>query len=125
MDMKELLRSNDPTVIALASALAAPNIVRRLILIGATAGIDDPDEAADRRRADGDRATQLETDGGRPVILDGESLLPYVADTKTPGRRAFVYQDSFFPNGPGPYKRDARMLATELGNRFAHMPKPE
>lgn len=38
--------------VALHAALAHPEIVERLVLIGATAGIDDPDERAARRSSD-------------------------------------------------------------------------
>jgi len=44
-------------------ALAAPYLVRRLVLIGATAGIDDERERSTRRAADDTLATELERDG--------------------------------------------------------------
>jgi 2-succinyl-6-hydroxy-2,4-cyclohexadiene-1-carboxylate synthase len=44
-------------------ALANPELVRGLVLIGATAGIEDPTERAERRRADGAMADRLERDG--------------------------------------------------------------
>jgi 2-succinyl-6-hydroxy-2,4-cyclohexadiene-1-carboxylate synthase len=49
--------------IALHAALAHPRTVERLVLIGATAGIDDDDERADRRRADDLLADRLEAIG--------------------------------------------------------------
>ena len=44
-------------------ALANPELVRGLVLIGATAGIDDRDERAERRRVDASMADRLERDG--------------------------------------------------------------
>jgi 2-succinyl-6-hydroxy-2,4-cyclohexadiene-1-carboxylate synthase len=44
-------------------ALAHPDVVHGLVLVGGTAGIDDPDARADRRRADGATAERLEHDG--------------------------------------------------------------
>jgi 2-succinyl-6-hydroxy-2,4-cyclohexadiene-1-carboxylate synthase len=47
----------------LFAALARPDVVERLVLIGATAGIDDPDERLDRRHLDHERADRLEALG--------------------------------------------------------------
>ena len=44
-------------------ALANPELVRGLVLIGATAGIDDPDERAERHRLDAAMADRLEREG--------------------------------------------------------------
>ena len=44
-------------------ALSMPELVDRLVLIGATAGIDDPDERARRRDQDEAMAQRLERDG--------------------------------------------------------------
>jgi 2-succinyl-6-hydroxy-2,4-cyclohexadiene-1-carboxylate synthase len=44
---------------ALHAALARPDSVERLVLISATAGIDDPDDRADRRRADEGQADRI------------------------------------------------------------------
>jgi len=49
--------------VALHAALAAPDRVRALVLIGATAGIDDPDERAVRRTADEQLAARIEQIG--------------------------------------------------------------
>ncbi|MBK9181254.1 MAG: alpha/beta fold hydrolase [Acidimicrobiales bacterium] len=49
--------------VALHLALARPDLVRGLVLIGATAGIDDPAERAARRRADAALADELERTG--------------------------------------------------------------
>lgn len=49
--------------LALHLALARPDRLLGLVLIGATGGIDDPVERAARRRADGDLATSIERDG--------------------------------------------------------------
>lgn len=44
-------------------ALARPDLVRRVVLVGATAGLDTEDERADRRAADEALARDLERDG--------------------------------------------------------------
>jgi len=49
--------------VALHAALAHPDMVQRLVLIGATAGIDDNDERAERRSADERLADHVETIG--------------------------------------------------------------
>ncbi len=49
--------------LALHLALAEPAVVERLVLLGATAGIDDPAERADRRAADEALAASIERDG--------------------------------------------------------------
>ncbi len=46
--------------LALHLALDRPELVRRLVLVGATAGLDDPEERAARRRADEALAEHLE-----------------------------------------------------------------
>jgi 2-succinyl-6-hydroxy-2,4-cyclohexadiene-1-carboxylate synthase len=54
---------------ALHAALARPDAVERLVLIGATAGIDDPDERAARRDADERLADHIE-EVGVPAFID-------------------------------------------------------
>ena len=49
--------------LALHAALAAPSSVSALVLVGATAGIDDPGERAERRAADDALAASIERDG--------------------------------------------------------------
>lgn len=49
--------------VTLHAALARPDAVRAMVLIGATAGIDDDGERADRRAADERVATRIETIG--------------------------------------------------------------
>lgn len=55
--------------VALHTALARPEVVERLVLIGATAGIDDPDERAARRAADERLADHIEA-VGVPTFID-------------------------------------------------------
>jgi 2-succinyl-6-hydroxy-2,4-cyclohexadiene-1-carboxylate synthase len=55
--------------VALHTALARPEVVERLVLIGATAGIDDPDERAARRAADEGLADHIEA-VGVPTFID-------------------------------------------------------
>jgi 2-succinyl-6-hydroxy-2,4-cyclohexadiene-1-carboxylate synthase len=54
---------------ALHAALARPDAVERLVLIGATAGINDPDERAARRDADDRLAEHIEAIGV-PAFID-------------------------------------------------------
>ncbi len=49
-------------------ALANPELVTALVLLGATAGIDDPEARAERRRVDEAMAQRLERDGVGPFI---------------------------------------------------------
>lgn len=49
--------------VALHLALARPDLVRRLVLVGATAGIDDEADRAARRAADEALAASIERDG--------------------------------------------------------------
>jgi len=55
--------------VSLHAALARPDALQRLILIGATAGIDDPDERAARRLADERLADRIE-EIGVPTFID-------------------------------------------------------
>lgn len=54
--------------VALHTALSRPEVVERLVLIGATAGIDDPAERATRRAADERLADHIEAVGVRTFI---------------------------------------------------------
>ncbi len=49
--------------VSLHAALSHPDVVERLVLIGATAGLDDAEDRAERRRADEAIAQRLERDG--------------------------------------------------------------
>ena len=49
-------------------ALANPELVQRLVLIGGTAGIDDPGARAERKRNDEAMATRLEREGLEPFL---------------------------------------------------------
>jgi 2-succinyl-6-hydroxy-2,4-cyclohexadiene-1-carboxylate synthase len=49
--------------VALHLALDRPALVRRLVLVSTTAGIEDPGEAAERRAADAALAARIERDG--------------------------------------------------------------
>ena len=49
--------------VALHLALARPELVRRLVLVGASPGIEDANQRAARREADEDLARSLEVDG--------------------------------------------------------------
>lgn len=56
--------------ICLHLALTAPYLVQKLVLVGATAGIDDPEARAVRRRADEELAGQIERDGVEAFLDD-------------------------------------------------------
>lgn len=56
--------------VALHAALAHPGRVRRLVLIGATAGIEDPASRAARRRRDEATADELERSGDVAAFVD-------------------------------------------------------
>jgi 2-succinyl-6-hydroxy-2,4-cyclohexadiene-1-carboxylate synthase len=56
--------------VALHAALAHPTAVEELVLIGATAGIDDPDERAARRAADDALADRIEAIGVPAFIAE-------------------------------------------------------
>ncbi len=56
---------------ALHAALAQPGRVARLVVIGATGGIEDPDAAARRRASDEAMATRLESTGDLAGFLEG------------------------------------------------------
>lgn len=62
----------------LHAALDRPERMRSLTLIGATAGIEDPDERAARREADETLARRL-LDDGLPAFLDAWLQLPLFA----------------------------------------------
>ena len=59
---------------ALAVALARPEVVHRLVLIGGTAGIEDPEERARRRAEDEDRAAHLESVGVDAFVAEWVAL---------------------------------------------------
>jgi len=65
--------------IALHAALLEPSQVRRIVLIGAHPGIEDPDARRARRRADGETADRLEA-VGLPQFLDEWMASPLFAD---------------------------------------------
>lgn len=69
----------------LVAALAGPEFVERLVLIGATPGIDADAERSDRRRLDGERARRLEQIG-LDRFLDEWLSAPMFAALPTDGR---------------------------------------
>lgn len=64
--------------VALRLALDHPEVVEGLVLVGATAGIDDAEERAARRRQDEARAEALEADGVE-TFLEGWLAQPLFA----------------------------------------------
>ena len=83
--------------IALHAALAHPDVVEGLVLIGATPGLRTEDERAARRRADHELADRLLADG-LPTFLDQWLALPLFAglDEEAAARRA---RESNRPDG--------------------------
>lgn len=75
---------------ALAAALAAPQIVERLVLIGATAGLTDATDCAERLRLDGERADRVEAIGV-DQFLDEWLAAPLFA-TLPPERRGLEHR---------------------------------
>jgi 2-succinyl-6-hydroxy-2,4-cyclohexadiene-1-carboxylate synthase len=59
----------------LHAALACPGAVERLVLVSGTAGIDDPVERLERRRADEAMASELDPPGGGAMALPVEAFL--------------------------------------------------
>ena len=64
--------------VALHAALASPRLVERLVLVGATAGLDDDGERASRRAADEQLAERIEAIGV-PAFLDEWLAAPLFA----------------------------------------------
>jgi 2-succinyl-6-hydroxy-2,4-cyclohexadiene-1-carboxylate synthase len=74
--------------IALQVALAAPERVRRLVLVSSSAGIEDPDERARRRSADAAFAEQLEQRGLEDFIARWREQPLFAGDPPAVARRA-------------------------------------
>ncbi|MHB8219627.1 MAG: alpha/beta fold hydrolase [Acidimicrobiales bacterium] len=70
---------------ALHAVLACPGVVRRLVLIGGTAGIDDPDARDARRRRDESTAAELEESGDVAGFLRRWVRSPMFARLADPG----------------------------------------
>ncbi|MBU6162243.1 MAG: 2-succinyl-6-hydroxy-2,4-cyclohexadiene-1-carboxylate synthase [Myxococcales bacterium] len=68
--------------VALQAAVCHPDSWRALILVGATPGIADPQQAADRRASDEQLAQKIELHGPRP-FLDEWSQLPLIASQRS------------------------------------------
>lgn len=77
--------------IALHAALALPGRVQRLVLIGASPGLEDPAERAERRRADEALAAWAETVSIEEFVSRW-SQTPVLAD-QAPGVRAAITAD--------------------------------
>ena len=85
--------------LALHLALARPDLVRALVVLGATGGIDDDAERADRREADEALARSIEADGA-DAFLERWLAQPMFAAVP--------------PEPPGARCRDAAVLAASL-----------
>ncbi len=73
--------------VGLHAALAHPDAVEGLVLIGATAGIDDPDDRAERRRADERLATRLERIGVGAFVDEWLAMPLFAGLDETTARR--------------------------------------
>lgn len=71
--------------VALHAALARPERVRRLVLVGGTPGIGDPAARADRRRRDEALADELERSGDLDAFLRRWLAAPMFAGLRSPG----------------------------------------
>lgn len=71
--------------VALHAALAHPEAVRRLVLVGGTAGIEDPELRAARRKRDEETAQALEADGAVEAFLRRWVAAPMFAGLSDPG----------------------------------------
>ena len=85
--------------IALRWALDHPGRVRRLVLLGATAGIEDPEARAARRAEDEARAAELEREGLEPWA-ERWGALPLFAG-QAPEVAARAHQDRLRNTAPG------------------------
>ncbi len=70
---------------AMHAAIARPDLVRRLVLIGATAGIEEPSAREQRRRHDDALADELERSGDLDGFLRRWLAGPMFADLRAPG----------------------------------------
>ena len=50
---------------------------------------------------------------GEPVVVDSQSLMPYITEPGTPSQREFLYTEGFFRNGAGPYVEDQKAVRDE------------
>jgi len=85
--------------LALQAALALPSRVERLVLIGASPGIDDPAERAQRRTTDDVLADRIEA-GGLEAFLDEWGELPLFA-SQPPGVARAAREDRLRNTAPG------------------------
>lgn len=69
---------------ALSYACASPRSVSAMVLIGATAGIDDGDAAADRRRSDEALADRIEAEGVPAFVAAWEALPLFASQRRLP-----------------------------------------
>jgi 2-succinyl-6-hydroxy-2,4-cyclohexadiene-1-carboxylate synthase len=77
--------------VALHLALAQPQLVRRLVLVSTTAGIDGERERAERREADGDIADGIERAGLEPFVRSWAAQPLF--DGQSPEVAAFSHRD--------------------------------
>jgi 2-succinyl-6-hydroxy-2,4-cyclohexadiene-1-carboxylate synthase len=70
--------------IALALAVAHPDRIASAVLIGASAGLSDPGERAERRRADEALARSIELDGVAPFVERWMALPLFATQTRLP-----------------------------------------
>lgn len=92
--------------VALHGALADPGAVRRLVLIGGTAGIEDPAARESRRRRDEATADELESSGDVAAFLGRWLAAPMFAGLGRPGL------DERLRNGAAGLASSLRMAGT-------------
>jgi 2-succinyl-6-hydroxy-2,4-cyclohexadiene-1-carboxylate synthase len=110
-DMAAILRRVDATPVdvlgysfgarvALALAVASPEVVRRLILESPSAGIADPVERRKRRLADETLADEIEYDGIAPFVALWENLPLFASHVGMPPERRRRLHDERLLNLP-------------------------
>ncbi len=85
--------------IALHVALAHPGRVRRLILIGANPGIEDPEQRAERRTADERLADRIEREGDIESFAERWRTQPLFAED--PAWLTALAREDYLRNRPG------------------------
>lgn len=138
-DIAEIVRRVGPTPvdvlsysfgarIALALALAAPDVVRRLILESPSAGIADPVERRQRRLADETLADEIEYDGIAPFVARWENLPLFASHAGMPPERRRRLHDERLLNRPAGLANSLRGAGqgamTPLYDRLAEIATP-
>ena len=52
----------------------------------------------------------VSADRSTPLVIDGQSLIPYLQDPQTASARTYLYTEQFQPGGAPPYPEHDRMV---------------